>query len=74
MTGPFDDLPRAVLTKALEIAVSGIADTTNTGSFGYEIGIILRDAAEKFEQGYATFPLRDSNGNVVGRATLTTGD
>ena len=46
----------------------------DTGSFGYEIGIILRDAAEKFEQGYATFPLRDSNGNVVGRATLTTGD
>ena len=46
----------------------------DTGSFGYEIGIILRDAAEKFEQGYATFPLRDSNGNTVGRASLTTGD
>ena len=46
----------------------------DTAQFGDEIGIILRDAAEKFEQGYANFPLRDSNGNTVGRASLTTGD
>ena len=46
----------------------------DTDSFGYEIGIILRNAAEKFEQGYATFPLRDCNGNIIGRASLTTGE
>ena len=43
MTGPFDDLPRAVLTKALEIAVSGIADTTNTEVM--EVITMLIDAA-----------------------------
>ena len=46
----------------------------DTGAFGYEVAAILREAAEKFEQGYATFPLRDSNGNTVGRAALIKGD
>ena len=52
-------------------AAFGLPDTAQ---FGDEVGIILRDAADKFERGYATFPLRDSNGNTVGRASLTTGD
>jgi hypothetical protein len=46
----------------------------DTQQFGYEVATILRVAAEKFEQGWATFPLRDSNGNIVGRASLITGD
>ena len=46
----------------------------DTGQFGHEVANILRFAANWFEQGYATFPLRDSNGNTVGRASLTTGD
>ena len=39
-------------------------------AFGYEVGSILREAAMKFEQGHAAFPLYDSNGNIVGRAAL----
>ena len=46
----------------------------DTGEFGHEVATILRYAAVKFEQGWATFPLRDSNGNTVGLASLTTGD
>ena len=46
----------------------------DTEEFGHEVANILREAAYKFEHGYATFPLRDSNGNTVGRASLTTGD
>lgn len=52
-------------------AAFGLPDTQQ---FGYEVATILREAAEKFEQGWETFPLRDSNGNIVGRASLVTGD
>ena len=52
-------------------AAFGLPDTAQ---FGDEVGNILRVAAYKFEQGYENFPLRDSNGNTVGRASLTTGD
>ncbi len=46
----------------------------DTETFGLEVATILREAADKFASGYATFPLRDTNGNIVGRATLLKGD
>lgn len=42
--------------------------------FGEEVARILRKAAEKFEDGYASFPLYDHNGNRVGAAHLSPGD
>lgn len=42
--------------------------------FGEEVARILEEAAEKFRAGYAAFPLRDINGNTVGRAGLVTED
>lgn len=42
--------------------------------FAEEIQRILYQAIDKFKQGYSTFPLRDSNGNTIGRAGITTGE
>lgn len=50
-------------------AAFGLPDSCE---FGLEVARILREAADKFENGHASFSLRDINGNRVGDAYLAT--
>lgn len=58
----------------LEITCSNDAfgESPDSYEFGVEVARILRSAADKFESGYARFPLKDSNGNTVGTCGLVT--
>jgi len=50
-----------------------IVDTRNAafeGQAGAEVARLLREAAADVEAGYAGAPLRDLNGNTVGRWSL----
>lgn len=59
----------------LEITCDNAAfGSPDSDEFGYEVARILRNAAEQFESGHASFPLFDLNGNRVGRAHLATDD
>lgn len=60
---------------AIEIKLSTNSDAfgeCNSDQFGEEVARILETAAINFRNGWATFPLVDSNGNTVGRAGLVT--
>lgn len=39
-----------------------------------EISRILSECKDKLERGYATWPIRDINGNIVGRAGFVTNE
>lgn len=42
----------------------------DAAAFCAEVSRILHEAADKFCHGHAFFPVRDVNGNVIGRAEL----
>ena len=56
----------------LEIACGSAAfgESPESDEFGYEVARILRHVADRFEQGYTSVYMNDSNGNLIGHASV----
>lgn len=57
-------------TKTFTITIETGNAAFDDGNEGNEVARILRAAADKAEAGSTATPLRDYNGNVVGRMTV----
>jgi len=61
-------------TKTFTITIETGNAAFDDGNEGNEVARILREAADRAEMGSTATPLRDYNGNVVGRMTVQMGE
>ena len=55
----------------LEIVMDNHAFSEDEGGWGWEAARILRDAADKVQDGRTQAPLKDANGATVGQYEVT---